>query len=327
VSAATQTVAGTRAATPTSSKPKRLSWPAWEYAILTALGVKSTQPNYEEKLYALNRWAEYEGMLAYGASSGNNWFAVSNPGWPDNPTFPGGVRCVAQCGGHSPIVLYDTQAHGVSAIVSNLLNEGSYGDIVTALRSPTATAGDIVSAISASPWGSHPTLGSGTVPIYGGGSDPGNAIRNPGKSETFKPGTQYKVGVGCSGNGDVDAIGGIVIPHTSTRVFTNCQVKGLIGGLLVGAGGLLMLTSAALVVSAGIGAARIPVPQPAQLAANAIRRRSPAPSPAPAAAAAREVVEPPRAREDRAWREMQARGTARTSANLRSHRNRAPARP
>ena len=83
------------------------TFPQWEYDLLQSFGAPASKNN----LTALNLWAQSEGSVT------NNPLATSGKG-------VGATKCVAQCGGTSPIYEYDTEADGVAQMASFL--KGSY---------------------------------------------------------------------------------------------------------------------------------------------------------------------------------------------------------
>jgi hypothetical protein len=143
------------------------TFPQWEYDLLKALGAPPSQNN----LTALNLWAQSEGSVT------NNPLATSGRG-------KGATKCVAQCGGTSPIYEYDTEADGV-AQMSGFLKGSYYTAIVRAFAQDAGLAA-IFQAINSSPW--CKCCQNGQYPI-----DLSQAVG--GKA----PGTSPSVGTGSGG--------------------------------------------------------------------------------------------------------------------------------
>lgn len=241
------------------------AYPQWETDLINAMGFAATQPVYE----ALNLWAESEGV----AATSNNPLAVCCH--PD-----GNTGCIAQCGpGGSPIYSYGTRAAGVAATASFLSGSNSSG-IVAALRDPNATLGSIYAAINGSHWcygcqnGHYPVDlfqalgGNAPATIFrGGASDSGGSSSSGGQP------VAPSAGVGCStGSQGVDILG--------AHLFTACQVKALVGGLLIGAGAGFLLTGTAILAMSALRGSKTGravakyVPGPGKAAAAVVTRRA-----------------------------------------------------
>jgi hypothetical protein len=216
--------------------PATLSYPAWEYDFLNGLGAPLTDNN----LKGLNWWAQSE-----GTASENNPLAISGK-------HAGATKCLAQCGSGSPIYAYDTEADGVAANVA-FLKANSYANVVTAFVKDQGPAA-LWAAVNNSGWckgcqaGKYPSvlyaaLGSDPPPISQLGTSGTEGAGNAGGS-TNNPGT------GCGRKGMI-----FTIPHTSTGL-SFCTAKGMLGGLLVGAGAIVAALGVILVVKqATLGAA------------------------------------------------------------------------
>jgi len=260
-----------------TARLSRAAYPQWEYDLLDGLGVKASSPTYGLKLRALNLWSQAEGMQTYGSNFGNNPLAIGGGG-------PGQTSCVAQCGGSSPIYLFDTAAHGTAALVSFLQSDTtkdgtSTPTIATTLKSHRFSAQALVASIAASGWdgignASYPAplvawAGSptGTPDVYGApgatGIPPAGAYTTRGANGTGGP------QAGCNAKGNVFGTPGLPLVGGSIS-FTYCEAKALLGGMLTVFGGFLMLGGITLIAVYGLN-------RVAPAAGRAITRGSPGP--------------------------------------------------
>lgn len=246
--------------TPAPTTPTASAYPQWETDLINAMGFANTPTVYQ----ALNLWAASEGV----AATSNNPLAVC--------CHPAGSSgCIAQCGSSSPIYSYGTRAAGVAATAA-FLNGSGYASIRAALSSPSATLGSIFQAINQSGWcrgcqgGNYPEAlaaaagGNGPAGIFRGGGS-GGGSGGAGAGQQVAP----SGGVGCStGSQGIDILG--------AHLFTQCQVKALVGGLLIGAGAGFLLVGASILGAAalkGTGAGRAvaqAVPAPARQVARRV---------------------------------------------------------
>jgi len=222
-----------------STTPTATSYPAWETAFLTQIQAPSNAVTLE----ALNLWAAAEG----GVPS-NNPLNASGKG-------PGATTCIAQCGSSSPIYAYATLDQGVAYNTQFLQRQGNgYPAIISAFQEGTSLSA-IWQAINQSGWchgcggGKYPgalyaALNGGAVSVYTAAGANSPSAENPGAS-----------GVGCSGGG-FDILG--------AHIMTNCQRKALVGGLLVGAGGLVLLVGATLIASNALKGTALKAADPLQ---------------------------------------------------------------
>lgn len=109
-----------------------------------------------------------------------------------------------------------------------------------------------------------PTSGVGTIMGYstitGAGSQGPTGPTGPqgppgstGPTGPTGPVGPGKAVAGCSAKGNVFGESGLPIVHFGSASFTFCELKALMGGLLVGVGGFLMLTGVVLVIASATG--------------------------------------------------------------------------
>lgn len=210
----------------TATSADAANYPQWEIDLLTAIGAPLTPTN----LNALNYWGQSE-----GTAGSNNPLAVSGK-------FPNATKCLAQCGTGSPVYAYATEADGVAANASFLTgNGGAYKNVVQAFVKNQGLQA-IWAAVNGSGWCKGCQSGKYPSVLYGalGGNAPPISQAGQGAG-TSTPAN----GVGCSSKGKIFGIAGLS--------FSYCQGKALVGGLLVGAGGVMALTGVLIVVAWGLG--------------------------------------------------------------------------
>ena len=198
--------------------PTKSRYPQWQYDLLQTLGAKPTPTN----LQFLNLWAAAEGV----AATNNNPLAITDPG---NQWQHSGV--IAPNGGY-PVYAFPSESIGVQATASFL--QHGYQPVIDALKAGN-NLGAMYAAVNGSGWcsgcqdGHYPNTvfqalnGKAPSVIFQGGSAGAGAQTN----YQGKP-------VGCSDQG------GVKIP-LGPRLFTQCQNKAILGGLLVGGGSVLVI--------------------------------------------------------------------------------------
>jgi len=249
----------------TTSRPKKIAWPQWEYDVIRGLGGKVTEP----KLIVLNLWNRVEGMR----EDTNNWLAFTAP--TDNPDEWGQTGTDPSLSGSDggdvgvgpgqwnsfhddeyEVTLYPTQAAGVGALVK-FLNAG-HGGIVAEFQKDDATVSSLISAIAADGgWGGDPAkmaalsgtnaAGELKVGVYGQGKTGDPSTTGPGGSAGF-----YQ----CKSS-DTLIGGSLVGGHWS--VLNACQAKALVGGLLVAVGGVIFASGIIVVaIASPLGSGAVP---------------------------------------------------------------------
>lgn len=231
------------------------TFPAWEYGLLSALGAPASTAN----LQALNFWAQSEGSVT------NNPLATSGKG-------AGATKCVAQCGGGSPIYEYATEAEGVAQMAQFMRGSNS-ATIVAALKKDAGLSA-IYQAVNQSGWckgcqgGDYPEA----LASAAGGKAPGtSASVGTGAGTTVATTTAL---LSSSGTGDLDKcvlqLPGFLF-FSGPCLLTKGGVKwlsgtaALVGGSLIGALGIVILAAAAG-RSVGAGAAVRSLPAPVRSA-------------------------------------------------------------
>ena len=222
-------------------------YPQWEYDFLSSIGA----PQNKAQLDALNLWAGSEGMPA----NTNNFLAITDPngefgtpgGQPPGALAPGVWNYVK--GTRTPLVVtFPSRSAGINALVS-FLQHGHQG-IIAALRDDKATVESIRSAVAADgAWGGDAfakgaRTSTAQTGIFQGGAPSGaNATKAKLGGSSF-----YQ----CQSNQAVIGEGGIVFGIGKVTLVNSCQAKALCGGLVVGVGGLLMVTGLVLLGVAAV---------------------------------------------------------------------------
>lgn len=155
--------------------------------------------------------------------------------------------------GNGGVATYPSITQGVSETVTTLTN-GYYSAILNDLAN-NAPFSQFKADVVASPWA-------------GGHYDNGTSFANPGvpvvsiNGQTLGVNNNTMVGAGNTSTAGCNARvngqpTGISIPHTSIYLFNKCQIKALVGGLCVAAGGLTMVLGVAVVVAYGISHTKV----------------------------------------------------------------------
>ena len=228
--------------TPSSRAPRTSNYPAWEYALLA----KINAPVNAVTLIGLNLWGKSEGVEA----TANNPLAITNP----NQEFGPDSGTINSAG----VAQFATMQQGVDA-TANFLSAPDYAGIVTAFQRGTSLNA-IFQAINNSPWcsncqgGNYPSAlaayagATGTkltsIPIYHGGSPSGSEAVTGGAAESSAGFYQCNKSTTIIGGGDS-------IIHFN--ILDACQAKALVGGLLVGAGVVVMVAGGVLLLGERVG--------------------------------------------------------------------------
>lgn len=104
---------------------------AWVRTFLTSIGAPSTNAN----IRSVEAWIAHEGP--FGTQGANN---------PLNTTIET-TGATGKFAG-TPVTNYDTPTHGLAAIVTTLLDNQAYGDVVAALRNGNGLCGQTYSGLS-----------------------------------------------------------------------------------------------------------------------------------------------------------------------------------
>jgi len=224
---------------PGTRAPKITNYPAWEYALLAKLNA----PVNAITLVGLNLWAKSEGVEA----TANNPLAITDP----NQEFGPDTGTINSAG----VASFGSMGDGVDA-TANFLSAPDYAGIVTALRQGTSLNA-IYQAINASPWcrncqgGDYPnafvgytgvsSVQLGSIPIFHGGSPSGSGAVTGGAAESAAGFYQCNKSTTIIGGGDS-------IIHFN--ILDACQAKALVGGLLIGAGVVVMVFGGVLLLAA-----------------------------------------------------------------------------
>jgi hypothetical protein len=216
---------------PASGTVTAASYPSWQGKLLTALGADPTNIPANQ---ALNLWAQSEGV----AGIANNPLAICC-----HPA--GSTGCIALCLSTSPIYSYGTEDAGVAATTAFMSGSNSSG-IVAALRAGTSLA-SIFAAINGSSWckgcqnGAYPVALAAAV----NGKAPTSIFKGAGAGSVGSGTNEGGTTPGCSsGSKGIDIFG--------AHIFNACEVKAITGGLLVAAGGLVLLVGASLMANAAL---------------------------------------------------------------------------
>ena len=212
-----------------STTQKPVTAPAWVAAVLTGIQAPINATNVS----ALQLWAQEEGAQPNRYNGLNT--SLDAPGAPVFNSV--GVKT------------YPNFQTGVAATVSTLLEKPT---IIAAFRNPNSSLFDIYSGIQRSTYCSTSTCAisnPGYPNTFGfgpGGSGQPSAITSQaaGAQATL---TSATVSVGCNAGQGV-----ISLPIVGS-ILNQCQLKAIKGGLLVGAGGLIMIVGIALVLAKNLG--------------------------------------------------------------------------
>lgn len=198
----------------------------WQTDLLAAIGAPTTGPGGQANVQALNAWAQSEG----NSPSYNNWLSVSG-------RYPGAGKCIAQCGGTSPIYTYDTEADGVAATAS-FMKGSYYTGIIKAFQTNNGNVPPIFTAINQSKWCSGCQNGEYPVDLYKLVGGAASATKGVG---SLVPGG----GSASLGNLSTTSTctGGIKI--AGATLLDGCQLQEI--------GGVLLMVSGALVLIVGLG--------------------------------------------------------------------------
>jgi hypothetical protein len=251
--------------------PTTTTAPSWTQDVLAGLGIK---PNGANQL-ALALWAQAEGSDPLK----NDWLNTSLNG--------------ARGRGWS----YPTYDAGIAATVATL-QEPAYAGIVKALGNGSSVV-QIGQAINASGWCRCEQKGG----CSGGGQTAAYGQPCPGYPATLLKGAtlskQFSQQGTAGQSGGPASKGGTQPPTTAATgcnpsngisfgvfsLFSQCQTKALLGGLMVGAGGFMLLVGAVIIARyglehTGVGQA-IQQVAPSPVRAASSRTTSAVPTPAP----------------------------------------------
>jgi hypothetical protein len=235
------TPAPTQTSYPTPSQPVAGNYPQWEYDLLQTLGIQPSPVN----LQFLNLWAASEGV----AATNNNPLAITDP----SNQFPhSGV--VAPNGG-DPVYAFPTEAVGVQATASFL--QHGYGAVIQAMKSSSLSS--MWQAINQSAWCSGCQGGQYPVAVYQAlqGNAPGTIFQGGQTGQGVQQATNNAPSYGCSSKGNGVTVPVIPFVYSQTLpIGTPCQLKALLGGLLVGVGSVFVLVGGILVVAQGLSGTR-----------------------------------------------------------------------
>ena len=197
---------------------------AWATTLLTDAGLPTTPNN----VLNVTRWMVNE-------NPASNWWNRNNPlnaslgngsvdGTGSYPSLTVGAQYTAKM----------LQQTNMSSIYQALANNAPFPQFAAGVQaSPWASShypGGIFSGTPATVTDAGGTLS----PATGGGTL--DNINTPTQTPNAAlPGTCGYVAAGASPSG-------VALPLGAGRIFTNCQVKGIVGGMLVGLGAVLMMT-------------------------------------------------------------------------------------
>jgi hypothetical protein len=141
---------------------------------------------FANSLAALNYWAQSEGSVT------NNPLATSGQG-------AGATKCVAQCGGTSPIYEYDNESDGVAQMARFM--QGSYYTAIVKSLINNASLATIFQAINNSPWCKGCQAAQGGYPEDLAAAVNGHPIAISGSVGVGSGGTAGSGGAGVAGSG------------------------------------------------------------------------------------------------------------------------------
>lgn len=199
----------------------------WATTMLKAAGLPTTTNNVNNVV----RWMAAEEPPA-------NWYDRNNP---LNASL--GTSSTDGTGSYPSLTVAAQET-------AAMLRQSNMSAIYNALaaNAPLAT---FSAAVVSSPWasshyGGNPNYLTGIAQpstVLAGGDSNTGTVTNAGGTQVAPAGNDAG-GVGCSGGG-IDILG--------AHIFTNCQRKALVGGLLIGAGGFVMLIGTVLIATYGLG--------------------------------------------------------------------------
>lgn len=145
----------------------------------------------------------------------------------------------------------DNPAYGQPAHVGICANAGC------SMMVNAPAPGGVVDVVPTNPAGWGTIAGYGTLVGSGGLPGTGNPSTTspnpnppgPGRKGSTKP----QAAVTCGHKGNVFGEGGLPIIHTGSFSFTYCELKALLGGLLVGVGGITMFFGISVLVVSAFG--------------------------------------------------------------------------
>jgi len=220
----------------------------WAAELLNDAGLPPTPNN----IHNITSWMVSE-------EPASNWFDRNNP---LNASL--GTSSSDGTGSYPSLNVAATQT-------ATMLRQSNMNGIYQALanNAPFAT---FEAAVVASPWASG---------HYGGHLFSGTAPTVAVTGQTLAAGTPGSAG-GTMGSSHCGGGAGVTIPVVNTTFFDGCQIKALVGGLLVGAGGVMLLTGFVLLAKDTAAGRAVKGLTPIGRASNAVSgARAPATAAAP----------------------------------------------
>lgn len=142
----------------------------------------------------------------------------------------------------------DNPAYGQPAHVGICANAGC------SMMVNAPAPGGVVDVVPTNPAGWGTIAGYGTLVGSGGLPGTGNpSATSPNPNPPKKGSTKPQAAVTCGHKGNVFGEGGLPIIHTGSFSFTYCELKALLGGLLVGVGGITMFFGISVLVVSAFG--------------------------------------------------------------------------
>jgi hypothetical protein len=295
----------------TASALNNAGFKGWPLVVMTALAGRESKWNptalnnnpatgdYSVGLYQIN----YYGDLLKGrtAEYGSPQTLLSNPQDQANAVYK-------LAGGNNlsnlqPWALTSSPASGVTPVGST----ASVGQNTLAPYMASATA----AAAEVGTFGPAPASQIAQANAWPGASPIGSALSNGGNTsvQEAQAATQAAAnasGSGCSSKGNVFGTGGVA--GVGSFTFTYCELKALLGGLSIAAGGIIMVIGLTSLIVGGLGSKGVkgavaPTVIVARFAGSTARktRRTPSGESEPSA-----PKETQRQKEDRVYAEMQA---------------------
>lgn len=142
----------------------------------------------------------------------------------------------------------DNPAYGQPAHVGICANAGC------SMMVNAPAPGGVVDVVPTNPAGWGTIAGYGTLVGTGGLPGTGNpSATSPNPNPPRKGSTKPQAAVTCGHKGNLFGEGGLPIIHTGSFSFTYCELKALLGGLLVGVGGITMFFGISVLVVSAFG--------------------------------------------------------------------------